>query len=147
MPNETTLVFSSEWGRQVEAAINASDGYRRAAIDWRDSLGLEMEGAPEKAPCAAVLDLRNGSCHAVHTGEGARPGEAAFLLRAGPADWQELLAGRLEPMWGILSGRLRLERGSMAALLPFAQAAQLLVEAIASVDATFLEDGRGTDGR
>ncbi len=140
MANDTPMVFSPEWGRRVEAAINASDGYRLAAAAWRDSLGLEMQGGPPGLPRAAVLDLWQGSCHAVHTGPKARPAEAAFLLRATSADWQELLAGRLEPMWGIMSGRLRLERGSLADLLPFARAARLLVEAIATVEAAFPSD-------
>lgn len=137
MANDPPMVFSDEWGRLIHSAINASADYRLAAADWRDSLGLEMEGAAPGAPSAAVLDLRDGSCRAVDTGPAARPGEAAFQLSASRADWQELLAGRLEPMWGIMSGRLRLERGSLAALLPFAEAARHLVAAIASVDAIF----------
>lgn len=143
MSNEPPLIFSEEWGRRVAAAINASAAYRRAAPDWRDSLGLEMDEAPPGAPRRAVLELGEGACHAVHTGDAARAADAAFLLRAGRAEWREVLAGRLEPMWGVMSGRLRLERGSLAALLPFAQAARLLVEAVASVDALFPAETNG----
>lgn len=137
MTNLPIPIFSGEWGRRIETAINHHEPYRRAAADWKDTLGLVMEPVPAGRPGAAVLDLRHGQCHAVQTGEEARPDEAAFLLRATGEDWRELLAGRLEPMWGILSGRLELARGSVAALLPFAQAARHLVEAIATVETVF----------
>lgn len=140
--SDPPLVFSDEWGRRVEAAINRSDRYREAAAEWRDSLGLELAGAPAGAPRAAVLDLHAGVCRGVATGEAARLEEAVFLLQADAGRWQELLAGDLEPIWGIVSGRLRLARGSPAALLPFAEAARALVEAIATVEAKFPPDGK-----
>lgn len=144
MHDESPTVFSHDWGRQVHAAINASSRYRDLAALWRGSLGLEMAPAPEGRPFAALLDLEHGTCKGVACGPEARLEEAEFHLRATHADWRELLAGQLEPMWGIMSGRLRLARGNLAALLPFAQAAGVLVEVIASVEAVFPPD-EGTD--
>ena len=42
--------------------------------------------------------------------------------------WQEVLEGRLEPLSALMLGLLELKKGTIAALAPYAQAAQELVK-------------------
>ena len=44
------------------------------------------------------------------------------------ATWQEVLEGRLEPLSALMRGLLELKKGTIAALAPYAQAAQELVK-------------------
>jgi hypothetical protein len=48
-----------------------------------------------------------------------------------------VLADRTDPVFGLLSGALHLERGSIAALVPFATAAREMVAAARRVEASF----------
>ena len=48
-----------------------------------------------------------------------------------------MLQGELEPLFGIMSGKLQLRRGSLVRLTPYINAARELVRAAARVDTTF----------
>ena len=54
-----------------------------------------------------------------------------------PETWKRVLAGDLEPIFGIMSGKLELARGSLAKLVPQIAAARELVAAAARIDTVF----------
>ncbi|MEO1370211.1 MAG: SCP2 sterol-binding domain-containing protein, partial [Acidobacteriota bacterium] len=62
---------------------------------------------------------------------------ADFALRASAETWRRVLDGALEPILGLMSGKLKLRTGSLAALTPYMQASRELVAAAARVDSTF----------
>jgi len=59
--------------------------------------------------------------------------EADFVIEADLATWQGVLEGRLEPLTALMRGLLELKKGTIAALAPYAQAAQELVKAAREV--------------
>ena len=60
-----------------------------------------------------------------------------FVLSGSTGAWEQVLSGRVAPLLAIMSGKLKLTRGSLAELLPYVTAAKELVTAVASVPGVF----------
>lgn len=123
--------FSPAWARAVCDALNASDDYRAAAETWDGAIRF----VARDAGLEVWLDLRHGTCHGVKTGEGASSAEAPFEIAASRAVWDDVLAGRLDPVMGMMLGKLKLT-GNMAQIAAHAKAAKALVACAASVKTT-----------
>ena len=138
----TLEAFSSEWALAWCGALNASTEYRSTAAEWEGSVALVMCADPAAGieSRAVFLDVARGTCHGARV---ASPGDldaAAYIIEAAPDVWRELIAGRSAPLMALMTGRLRLIRGSIAALLPFANAARELVASASSIPARFPGD-------
>lgn len=127
-------VFTQAWAEAFRDRINESAAYRRHGATWRAPIALEMSFSGASKPRAVLLELSDGHCHGAvcSTEDGAD-----LVIRSSVEGWQGLLAGKLDPIWALLSGRLRLVRGNLSELVPYAHAAKALVEAAASLEASF----------
>lgn len=138
MPYEMfTLEWAAAWGRQ----INASDAYRLAAQTWKWPVILTMKedpalGLPERS---IYLDLLKGECREARSASPEDFDATTFVLAADPETWKQVLDGELEPIPGIMRGRIRLTQGSLATLLPYVLAAKELVSAATRVETLFPE--------
>lgn len=138
MPYEMfTPEWAVAWGRQ----INESDAYRLAAQTWKWPVVLTMKeapalGVPERS---IYLDLLKGECREARSAAPEDLEETPFVLTADPKTWKQVLDGELDPIPGIMRGRIRLIRGSLATLLPYVLAAKELVSAAARVETCFPE--------
>ncbi len=127
--------FSPDWADAVCAALNASDAYRQSAATWDGAIRFVARDVPGGDSERAVrLDLRNGACHGTQTGADAHEA-APFEIAAAYPVWTEVLAGRLDPVMGMMLGKLKLT-GSMAQIASHASAAKDLVACAASVETT-----------
>jgi putative sterol carrier protein len=128
--------LSDAWASALCARLAASDAYRAAAATWEGSLCLvatEAADAPSgAAPAGAVwLDLYHGDCRAARA---VAPGTDAFVtIEASHADWQRVLAGALDPVMGVMLGKLKV-RGDKGAVLRHARAARELAACAAAID-------------
>ena len=61
------------------------------------------------------------------------------MIQAVPAVWKNVLAGKTDPIVGLMGGKLKLAKGSLFALLPYAKAAKELVASAIRVDTSFPE--------
>ena len=95
-------LFTEAWAQAYCRKLNESEAYRKAASTWEGSLALAVRPDPKA--------------------------EADFVIEADLATWQEVLEGRLEPLSALMRGLLELKKGTIAALAPYAQAAQELVK-------------------
>lgn len=133
------LAFSSPWARAWCAELNASATYRTAAAAWEGSVALAA-AASGATLGAAFLDLWHGECRAARAATPEDLAAATYVIEADPATWRSLLGGALSPVAALLTGRLRLARGQLAALLPHAQAAQELLRLADRIETLFPED-------
>ncbi len=128
--------FSAEWARALQAELDDSDEFRRAAAGWQGRLVLERiaeAAAGDATPRAVALYLIDGVCREAGAATPEDRRAATFVI-AGPADvWQRLLDGQGSPLTALLRGQLKLVEGSVAGLLPFASAAEQLVRAAARI--------------
>jgi putative sterol carrier protein len=122
-------LFGEAWAQAYCQKLNESEAYKKAASTWEGSLALALRPDPKAEfpqGAAVVLDLWHGACRGVKVVEGEA--EADFVIEADLATWQEVLEGRLEPLTALMRGLLELKKGTIAALAPYAQAAQELVK-------------------
>jgi putative sterol carrier protein len=131
--------FSAEWAAAWCAALNGSDAYRAAAATWEGAVVLSAGPGDAGAP-AVYLDLWHGTCRAARAATPADRAGAAYVLEAEPGTWRALLADGASPVAALLSGRLRLSRGDLAALLPHAGAARELLRLADQVGTEFPPD-------
>lgn len=131
-------IFSQDWARQWREEINSSDAYRNAAKGWNGSLALRMKGPRGKGGSRGVfVDLGNGGCTDGRVASQEDLAAAQFVMSADAKVWREVLDGRFEPVLGIMTGRLKLERGKISELVPWVKAAKELVAAAGRVGGNF----------
>ena len=127
--------FTAPWADAVCAALAASDDYREAAADWEGAVAFVAEPGPGLDAARTVwLDLDRGTCRGALAGAEAEAAEAPFTIAAAYPVWTDVLAGRLDPLLGMMLGKLRLT-GSMSRVAAHAPAAKALVAVAASVEA------------
>lgn len=139
MPAE---IFTDAWAQLWAQEINGNASYRKAAEKWEGAIGLVMTpdsdmGIPDER--VVIADLWHGECRSAKAGVTADLDEVPYLIRSNPATWNKVLAGKTDPIVGLMGKKLELAKGSLFALLPYAKAAKELVVSAISVDTTFPE--------
>ncbi len=101
--------------------LNASEAFRRAAS--RPGRFLFRSGE-----LSVYIRLEPGACAEARLG--GSPEEADFVVEASPEAWEALLKGELDPVTAFTRGQLRLKKGSLFALMPYARAAKAIFQAM-----------------
>jgi putative sterol carrier protein len=130
-------LFSEGWTAAWCEALNASEPYRLAARDWDGIVALMMTADGSRSPRGAILDSAAGACRSARTADSAGLAKAGYVFEAGPDVWQEVFTGRIAPAMALMTGKLKLSRGSLAALLPHAAAAREMLAAAATIPVRF----------
>ncbi len=135
-------IFTDKWARSWGKKINENEAYRKAAANWEGAIVLTMAADPEfgiHQDRAVIADLWHGDCRAAHAAGEKELGGAPYIIRATPATWKDVLAGKVDPIFGLLRGKLKLAKGSVFSLVPYAAAAKELVVSASQVDTSFPE--------
>jgi putative sterol carrier protein len=133
---------SEEWLRVYQERINGSPEYRQAAETWEGGVSFVFEAEPDKRvpdDLWAWLDLWHGECRAarmVTAEEGAR---APYVIRAPYTRWKDVLLGDLDPVKGMMQGKLKLQ-GDLPTIIRYVRAANELVHLTGSVPTEFLDE-------
>ena len=130
-------VFTSPWVEAWVGEIRSSETYRRAAAGWEGSLALELLGDESRA---VLLDLWHGECRSGRVASAEELTSADYVLAAELATWKRVLGGEIEPIFGLMSGKLKLRRGNLAKLTPYVTASKELVAAAARVPTHFPDE-------
>ncbi len=133
-------IFTADWAQLWKDSINANDDYKKAAAKWEGAIGMLMTpdlemGIPEER--IVIADLWHGDCRNAKAAGGGDLEDTPYLIKAEPAAWRSVLAGKTDPIVGLMSGKLKLAKGSLFALLPYAKAAKELVRSAIDVDTSF----------
>ncbi len=133
---------SDEWLAIYRDRINGSAEYREAAATWEGAIAFVFEAEPDRGvpeDLWAWLDLWHGQCREarmVTADEGAR---APYVIRAPYTRWKEVLAGDLDPVKGMMQGKLKL-RGDLPTIIRHVRAANELVHLTSTVPTEFLDE-------
>jgi putative sterol carrier protein len=132
--------FPSEaWFGAFVDAINASKEYASYAVDWEGdvviAIGAEPDhGVPEDV--YGLLDLWHGGCRGGGLVDEPRAEAAEFLVRAPYSRWKDVILGELEPIKGLMQGKLNV-RGDLQKILRYVKATQELARLTRNVETTF----------
>jgi len=135
--------FPSEaWLAEYVERINGSDSYQEAASTWEGDVSLVIEAEPDKGVPEDVwawVDLWHGECRAgriVSPEEGER---ARFVVRAPYSRWKEVIRKELDPVKGMMQGKLRL-KGDLPTIVRHVKAASELVNLAGTVTTEFPDE-------
>jgi len=137
---------SQEWLEAYVERINASPEYREAASTWEGDIVYVFEAEPDKGVPIEVwswLDLWHGRCRAHRYGLLPEEGEKArFIIRAPYSRWKDVINKDLDPVKGMMQGKLKL-RGDLPTILRYVKAANELVNLAASIPTEFVDETAG----
>lgn len=133
-------IFTDEWAQEWHEEINDNANYKKAATKWEGAIGMVMTenenmGIPEER--VVVADLWHGDSRGAKAITSADLDDVPFVIKGKPEVWKKVLAGRLDPIVGLMGGKLKLAKGGLFALLPYAKAAKELVNSAIAVDTEF----------
>jgi putative sterol carrier protein len=133
---------SEEWLAEYVRQINASKSYRDAAQTWEGDVAYVIEAEPDRGVAEDVwawLDLWHGACRdgkLVSPEEGER---ARFVIRAPYSRWKEVIKRELDPVKGMMQGKLKL-RGDLPTIVKYVKAANELVNVAQTVPTEFSDE-------
>jgi putative sterol carrier protein len=133
-------VFTEPWCVACCERMNESEAYRAAAAEWEGAAVLVMTADPAHGIAeerAAWLDMHHGACRGTRMATGADRASAQYVFQADPATWKRLLAGEVDPVSSVMTGRLKLTRGNLFTLARYAQAAREMVVAAGRAGGAF----------
>jgi putative sterol carrier protein len=133
---------SDEWLDLFRERINASAEYRAAAADWEGDISFVFEAEPDRGvpqDIWAWLDLWHGECRAARIVDAENGAAAQYVIRAPYTRWKEVLAGDLDPIKGMMQGKLKLQ-GDLPTIIRYVRAANELVHLTTTVPTEFLDE-------
>jgi len=134
---------SEEWLTAYVERINASKDYEEAAASWEGDLAYVFEREPDKGLPEDVwvwIDLWHGKCRGARQNVSQEEGEKAkFIIRAPYSRWKEVIRRELDPIKGMMQGKLKL-KGDLPTLVRYNRAATELVNIAASVPTEFIDE-------
>jgi putative sterol carrier protein len=138
MPYE---MFTHAWAEAWGKAIQANDDYREAASRWEWPIVLQSLADPGLGITerAVYADLFRGDCREARAATPEDLESVPYVMSAEPRVWKRVLDGEIEPITGILRGKLKLVKGSVATLLPYVAAAKQLVVSATRVGTLYPE--------
>ena len=111
------------WFQEFIAAINASERYREVAATWEGDVAFQIEAEPDKGVPATVVEPERGAA-------------STYVISAPYSRWREVLEGDLDPIRGMMQGKLRVQ-GDLPTIIRYVSAANELVHLTGTVDTEF----------
>jgi len=134
--------FSAEWIAAFKAAINGNPAYKTAAADWTYGVVAlicrkQPPGFPEDV--GVWLDLDRGVCREAKPVTVDEATRAPFCITGEYGRWKQVLRKELEPVKGMMQGKLKL-KGDLPTIVRAMPAAQELVNSAAMLDTKFHDE-------
>ena len=133
---------SEEWVSAYVERINASPEYREASATWEGDVAFVFEAEPDKGVPEDVwawLDLWHGECREGKLVSAEEGEKARFIIRAPYSRWKEVIRKELDPVKGMMQGKLKL-KGDLPTIVRYVKASNELVNLAGSVPTEFLDE-------
>ena len=123
-------LFSEAWAAAWGQVINADEAYGRIGQDWDGPVVLRRA---DQDRAGVFVSLSGGVCREARAMADGDEDRARIVIEAPDATWRSVLAGEVDPVTGLVTGRLSLSKGSLLTLLPHQQSARALLAAATRV--------------
>jgi putative sterol carrier protein len=133
----TLEAFTVVWAEHCAEAIRSSVSYRETAAEWEGDLIFVMRRKPPAEDRAVYFDLWHGDCREARLATESDLATARFVIEGSEQSWAQALGGRLAPLLALMTGRMKLTRGNLGELAPYALAARDLLAAVSGLGAEF----------
>jgi putative sterol carrier protein len=136
-------MFASQgWFEAFQVQINASAHYRETAADWEGDIAFRIGAEPDRRvpeDLWGYLDLWHGRCRDARAIVASDADAAAYTLSAPYSRWKDVVQGELDPIKGMMQGKLRV-RGDLPTIVRYVKAANELVRLTGLVDTDFPDE-------
>ncbi len=126
----TVQAFSPDWAKLFKDEINRSSIYRSAGKGWKWTVGLVVEGEPDKKfphSRGVVMDLFEGEARDISVGDAGAAQKCDFVVTAPYTRWKQVATKELDATKGMLQGKLKL-KGDLPTIVRYTKATQELTE-------------------
>ncbi|HEX2030549.1 MAG TPA: SCP2 sterol-binding domain-containing protein [Actinomycetota bacterium] len=133
---------SQEWLDEFVERVNQSPTYREAAATWEGDVCFVFEAEPDKGLAEDLygwLDLWHGECRAGKLVSPQQGDRAKFVIRAPYSRWKEVIKKELDPVKGMMQGKLKL-RGDLPTIVRYVKASNELVNLATTVPTEFIDE-------
>jgi putative sterol carrier protein len=133
---------SEEWVEAYREAINSNPAYKTAAADWTHGVvALICKAQPPwfDKDVGIWLDLERGVCRDAKLVSSEEAQKAPFCITGEYGRWKQVLKKELDPVKGMMQGKLRL-KGDLPTIVRAVKAAQELVNSGGMVDTEFFDE-------
>jgi putative sterol carrier protein len=130
------------WFQALVELIGGSSAYREAAATWEGDIAFLIEAEPDRGLPQDVwgrLDLWHGECRGggvVGTEQGRT---AAYVIRAPYSRWKQVVTGELDPIKGMMQGKLKVQ-GDLPTIVREVRSASELVELTQQIPTEFPDE-------
>ena len=129
---------SDEWIKELSRLLNASEAYERAAKDWEGDFLFVIEADEALAETAYLyLDLYHGKSPSAMQLSAPDEKPAVYRLSAPFGAWRRVIEGKLDPIQGMMTKKLRVA-GNMMQIMRYPKAAKEIVACCALVPTDFV---------
>ncbi len=133
---------SEEWTAAYKIALNNDRAYREAGKSWTfGSVAMIVRSDPAngiRQDAAMILDVHRGECRGARFAEGIEdPEDAEFVIVASYAHWKDVIQGKLDPIRGMMEGKLKLARGHLPTIIRYVESSRQLVASASKVPTDF----------
>jgi len=128
---------SDEWVKELSRQLNDSESYEKSARDWEGDFIFVVEPDEVYDDTAYLfISLLHGKSPdaAMIASENER--EAAFILRAPFSNWRKVIEGKLEPIQGMMTRKLKLT-GNLMKVMRYPKAAMEIIACCARIETEF----------
>jgi putative sterol carrier protein len=124
---------SDEWVKEFASQLNASEAYAKSAKDWEGDFIFVAE-ADSAFPETGYLfvGLYHGKCTDAAMIASEEERKAEFVIRAPFTNWRKVIEGKLDPIQGMMTRKLKLQ-GNMTKILRYPKAAKEMVNCVSRV--------------
>jgi putative sterol carrier protein len=124
---------SDEWIKELSNRLNQSESYERSAKDWEGDFIFVVEPDDGYDDTAYLyLDLYHGRSPTAAIVESEDERHTEFVIRAPFGSWRQVIEGKLDPIQGMMTRRLKVS-GNLMKIMRYPKAAQELVACCAQV--------------
>jgi putative sterol carrier protein len=135
---------SPEWAAAYKDAINSNEAYKVAGKDWTHGVVAMVVKADPKLgipeDIGLWLDVHQGTCRQCRIIPGAEAQNAAFVIVADYARWKSVIKKELDPIKGMMQGKLKLTKGHMPTIVKYVHSSRELVESTSRVPTAFRDE-------
>ncbi|WP_338603277.1 Fis family transcriptional regulator [Sulfolobus tengchongensis] len=143
------LVYpSKEWAEEWCKRLSQNKEYNEAGKGWvspilfvvTDVPGqvLDYLGVKGSNALAMKLYLNNGTCQGVEFFNDASKADAPYILEASYNAWKDIISGKLQVVSALMSGTIRLKKGSLFDLARYTTASVIMARISNEINTKFL---------
>jgi len=121
------------WIKALSDQLNQSESYERSARDWEGDFVFIVRPDEAYAETAYLyLGLYHGKSPSAAMVESEEERDVEFVIGAPFSTWRRVIEGKLDPIQGMMTGRLKLS-GNLMKIMRYPKAAQEIVACCAKV--------------